>query len=71
MMGEKIAKLKSYSIFEKQESKPVDISYHMVIEYCHSNLLIPISAFYDFWLLIYIRYRWYTSSFFLRLLSNI
>ena len=36
----------------------------MIIEYCHSSNLIPISVLYDFWFLRNTRFRRYTPSIF-------
>ena len=43
--------LKFSSVFAIQESQLIDIFNWIIIEYCYSNHLIPISVLYDFWFL--------------------
>ena len=47
-----------------QESQLIDISYCIIIKYCYSNHLIPISVLYDFWFLRNTRFRRYTPFIF-------
>ena len=42
----------------------IDISNCIIIKYCYSNHLIPISFLYDFWFLRKTRFRRYTPSIF-------
>ena len=42
----------------------VHVSNYIIIEYCNSNHLIPISVLYDFWFLRNTRFRRYTPSIF-------
>ena len=51
-------------IFEQQlESQLVYIIYYIILDYCHSNHLIPISVLYDFWFLRNTCFHRYTPPF--------
>ena len=56
--------LKFPSVFALQESQLIDKSNCIIIKYCYSNHLIPISVLYDFWFLRNTRFLRYTPSIF-------